>query len=175
MILHQMGLSGNLPAQARNANGPNAQHVTTATRRPAVSRPFAATPERLMVQSDIRTVPIPGQLLQHEDVHLGQLGGGLDERGARGEAAVGQAGAHLDARGAGLAATRTPSTDSTLISTRMGSCPSDLCAKVCTQPRSTLPPAPAPGRDPHSNPGRRTKKRRRRDPAPPPLRRAAPA
>jgi hypothetical protein len=50
-----------------------------------------------MVQSDIRTVPIPGQLLQHEDVHLGQLGGGLDERGARGEAA----GAQLDARGAG--------------------------------------------------------------------------
>jgi hypothetical protein len=54
-----------------------------------------------MVQSDIRTVPIPGQLLQHEDVHLGQLGGGLPERGARGEAAAGQAGAHLDARGAG--------------------------------------------------------------------------
>ena len=54
-----------------------------------------------MVQSDIRTVPIPGQLLQHEDVPLGQLSGGPAERGARGEAAVGQAGAHLDARGAG--------------------------------------------------------------------------
>jgi hypothetical protein len=65
---------------------------------------------------------------------LGQLGGGLDERGARGEAAVGQACAQLDARGAGLAATLTPSTDSTLISTRMRSCPSDLQAKVCTQP-----------------------------------------
>jgi hypothetical protein len=38
----------------------------------------------------------------------------------------------------------------------MKSCPSDLCAKVCTQPRSTLPPAPAPGCDPRSNPGRRT-------------------
>jgi hypothetical protein len=37
-----------------------------------------------MVQSDVRTVPIPGQLMQHEDGHLGQLGGGLDERGARG-------------------------------------------------------------------------------------------
>src|SRR4051812_23070046 len=41
-----------------------------------------------------------------------------------------------------LAATRTPSTDATLISTRMRSCHSDLCAKVCTQPRSTCRPHP---------------------------------
>lgn len=47
-----------------------------------------------------RVVEVAGSR-PHEDVHLGQLGGGLDERGARGEAAVGHAGAQLDARGAG--------------------------------------------------------------------------
>jgi hypothetical protein len=61
-----------------------------------------------------------------------------DQRGAWGEAAVGQAGAQLDARGAG------PSDDPDAIDRLdtdldgMRSCPSDLCAKFCIKPRSTF-------------------------------------